>query len=497
MDARCVLGIDLGTSSCKACAVDEEGKLLGAAGATYPLQSPRPGWSEQDTREWLPAIEQALVRLWTTPAVPRSNVAALVLSSAAHIPVLLDANLEPLRNAILWNDVRSAAEAARLIEELGEFIFAHTCNQASTTWSFPQLLWVREHEPDVWRRVCRICLSKDYVFQRLTGRFCTDPAAAVSALLFDVRAGRWSDVLCARLGIAPEILPEVAPVAEAAGTVLPEVADRLGLPRGLPVMPGTLDSVAETYSTGAVSAGDCVIRLGTGGGVQLLRPGPAGHPKLISYPYPVAPLWLSQAATNACGASIEWAGRALGGGAGVSPEALSGLAAKAAPGADGLVFHPYLLGERTPHWDGALRGSFVGLRLAHGPEHLARAVFEGIAYSLRDAFSVLEDPEGRLEISGMTVVGGGTKSAILTRILCDVFGRTLHVDPDADSAYGAALLALRPSVVSGLQRPTGRGAQTPLVLKPDREASRRYAEGFAAYRAIHGRLREYYHLPTE
>lgn len=493
MSQACVLGIDVGTSSCKVCAVDSHGALLGVASAPYPILSPKPGWAEQDAREWLPAAETALRLLFGELKTSRSTVGALAFSSAAHIAVLLDDDGEPLRPAILWNDQRASAESERLVEEMGDLIFSQTCNQASPTWTLPQLLWVREREPDVWRRVRRICLSKDFVIQRLTGRVCTDPAAAVSSLLYDVQGGCWSQELCGRLGIGVEMLPTVLSATEPAGTLLPAIADQLGLRRGIPVIPGTLDSVSETYCAGAVREGDCVIRLGTGGGVQILRPGPAGHPKLISYPYPVVPLWLSQAGTNACGASIDWAGRALGSGSSLSPEELSRLAAMVPPGSDGVLFHPYLLGERCPHWDGALRGSFVGLSLGHGPAHLARAVLEGIAYSLKEASSIFQEGEGWPRPRMMTVVGGGTRSAVLVRILCDVFGQPMQVNPEADSAFGAALLALQS--VSGLlewRDPAIRDQNTSLML-PDPDASRRYAEGLVAFRTIHERLRSYYH----
>ncbi len=494
MSKGCVLGIDIGTSSCKVCAVSSDGALLGVAGAPYPILSPKPGWAEQDPQEWMPAVEAALTRLRGEQKIRASGVEALALSSAAHIAVLLGVADEPLRAAILWNDQRATMESARLVEELGDLIFSQTCNQASPTWTLPQLLWVREHEPDVWRRVRRICLSKDYVIRQLTGQFYTDPASATSSLLYDARRGCWSEELCARLGIGVEILSEVAPVTERVGTLLPAMADRLGLPRGIPVVVGTLDSVSETYCAGAVRTGDCIIRLGTGGGVQILRPGPNGHPKLISYPYPVTPLWLSQAGTNACGASIDWVGRVLGGGSGFSPEELSRLAAEVQPGSDGVVFHPYLLGERCPHWDGALRGSFVGLSLGHGPAHLARAVLEGIAYSLKDAASVFQEGEGWPEPRTMTVVGGGTRSEVLTRVLCDVFGQPIRVNPEADSAYGAALLALR-SVGGRGDSPSEAAISEPgaSLMSPEPDASHRYIDGFAAFRAIQERLRTYYH----
>jgi xylulokinase len=495
MRTACVLGVDIGTSSCKVCAVDAEGRLAGVASQSYPIMSLKPGWSEQDPREWVPALEGALKAVGEKIPIHRPDVGGLAVSSAAHIAVLMDKAHEPVRESILWNDQRSDAEAARLAAESGLLIFQCTRNQASPTWTLPQLLWVKRHEPDVWKRVRSVCLSKDYVIGRLTGRFCTDPATAVSSLLYDVDAEHWSDSLCDLLGIGATSLPEVVPATAIAGNLLPEMAERLGLPTGIPVITGTLDSVSESYCAGAVRPGDSVLRLGTAGGVQTILGGPPVHSMLISYPHVMPRLWLSQAGTNACGASIQWATQALGGASGMTLDDLDRLAASAAPGSEGLFFHPYLAGERCPHWDSRLRGSFVGLSLHHGREHLARAILEGVAYSLKDAFSALQDgkPQGGTGAM-MTVVGGGVRSAILARIVCDVFGCPIRVAPEVDSAYGAALLGL---VALGWVPELAGAAANPLrsasELHPDPATTRRYAEAFLAYREIHQGLRDFYH----
>jgi xylulokinase len=479
------------------CAVDAEGRLAGVASQSYPIRSPKPGWSEQDPREWLPAFESALKAVSEEVPVRLADVGGLAVSSAAHIAVLMDEAHEPVRESILWNDQRSGAEAARLAADSGRLIFQCTRNQASPTWTLPQLLWVKRHEPDVWKRAHFVCLSKDYVIGRLTGRFCTDPATAVSSLLYDVDAERWSDSLCDLLGIGASSLPEVVPVTAIAGNLLPEMAERLGLPTGIPVITGTLDSVSESYCAGAVRPGDSVLRLGTAGGVQTILDGPPVHSRLISYPHVMPRLWLSQAGTNACGASIQWATQALGGASGMSLDDLNRLATSASPGSEGLFFHPYLAGERCPHWDSWLRGSFVGLSLHHGREHLARAVLEGVAYSLKDAFSAFQGRETQAGAGMMTVVGGGVRSAILTRIVCEVFGCPIRVAPKVDSAYGAALLGVValgwvPELAAAAANPLRNGSE----LHPDPAASRRYAEAFLAYREIHQGLRDFYHSET-
>jgi xylulokinase len=489
----CVIGVDLGTSSCKACLVDGSGIPRGCSSREYPTHMPREGWAEQDPRDWLAAAGSAIRAAVEDAGVDPRRVVGLALTSAAHVAVLADATGAPVRRAILWSDQRSADQARRIPPELQELILARTFNAASATWTLPHLLWIRDHEPRAWDRARRFWLSKDYLLNYLTGASCTDPASAVSSMLYDVEAGSWSDELCSMAGIDPVDLPTVRPPDHVAGYLLPAAAAETGLPAGLPVVNGSLDSATETFCAGAVHDGDLVVRLGTAGGIQRVSGHAIPHRKLISYPHLVAPLWYSQAGTSTAGSAVAWALGALGGTSPLSTEEMASIASSVEPGSDGLLFHPYLAGERCPWWDDRLRGSFTGLSLRHGPGHLARAVLEGICFSLLDASSLLGD----LGPAPVRVVGGGTSNPLWVRILCDVLARPVRVLRGASSARGVALFAMSALGVRIERDPTRWLPGDPDDLVPDPAVSLLYGEAFRRYRVtarwlqdLHGRARD-------
>ncbi len=487
-----VLGIDLGTSSCKVCAVDASGRHLGARSAGFPTLTPRAGWAEQDPQHWVPAATEATRQLLSEGPVPPEEVGGLSLSSAAHIAVLLDAGGSPLRNSILWYDQRSLNEVEELKSQRGHEIFRLSHNSVSPTWTLPQLLWVRRQEPEVWSKVRRIALSKDYLSSWLTGRWTTDPATALSSMLFDAHVGDWSVPLLDPLGLAAEALPRVHPSTARVGSLTAAAAQELGVPAGVPVINGTLDSAAETYGAGVVRPGDCLLRLATAGGIHLVLEAPHPHPGLITYPHPVSPLWYSQAGTNSCTSALHWVFRTVGSGRpGTFQEWDPGV--EAVPqGAEGLFFHPYLSGERCPYWDGRLRASFTGATFSHHPEHFVRAAYEGTAFSLRDALGVLDDLGDQR--GTITVVGGGTAGKLWTRIVCDVLGKTLQVARVTDSAYGAALLGLVGiGLYSDVSQPLAGSRQELEVVSPDPERARGYTVLFDRYREIQQKLQPVYH----
>ncbi len=487
-----LLGIDLGTSSCKVCAVDASGRRLGARSAGYPTLTPRAGWAEQDPQHWVPAVTGATRRLLSESPVPPDRVGGISLSSAAHIPVLLDAGGNPLRNAILWYDQRSLSEVEELKSQRGEEIFRVSHNSVSPTWTLPQLLWVRRQEPEVWSRVRRVALSKDYLSKWLTGRWTTDPATALSSLLFDAHAGGWSGPLLEPLGLTAEVLPRVRPSTAQVGSLAAAAAEDLGIPAGVPVVNGTLDSAAETYGAGVVRPGDCLLRLATAGGIHLVLEEPHPHPGLITYPHPVAPLWYSQAGTNSCTSALQWVFRSVGAGRPGTFQEWDAAVETVPQGAEGLFFHPYLSGERCPYWDGRLRASFTGATFGHHPEHFVRAAYEGTAFSLRDALGVLDDlggPRGTI-----TVVGGGTAGKLWTRIVCDVLGKPLQVSRVTDSAYGAALLGLVGiGLFSDVSQALAGSRQELEIVSPDPERARGYTAHFQRYREIQQQLQPVYH----
>lgn len=496
MKRSIVLGIDIGTGGCKVCAVDDQGQVMGSAGADHPTLTPRPGWVEQRPEDWIRALRRAAHGLFVDSPVRPNEIAAVALSSAAHIGVLLDGRGAPTRNAVLWSDQRSGVEAEELSAEHGNEISNCTYNHVSTTWTLPHLLWIRRHDPEAWQRTKRIVLSKDYVGFRLTGRVATDPATALSSMLFDARAECWSESLCELAGVTSDQLPDVVPVDSVTGTLTPEAADLLTLPPGIPVVCGTLDSAAETLGAGAAAPGQLLLRLASAGGIHLVLNRPHAHPKLITYPHPVAPFWFSQAGTSTCATSVKWAIRTFARDTGMSFDRWDDLAAAVPVGSEGLLFHPYLAGERCPHWDPSLRASFVGVTLRHTLGHFARAVYEGTAFAIRDSLSVLNRPGASPE--ALTAVGGGTRSALWLRIVCDCLGLPLNVAPHADSSYGAALLGL---VALGIfDSPADALAKIDMTtsqIAPDHDNHRLCSRLFDIYCDIHSKLAPLYCGPDE
>ena len=488
-----VLGFDVGTGSGKVCALDDDGRVLGIETEGYPTRMPRTAWAEQDPSSWLPALALACRRLIARLELDPVRVRGLAVTSAAHVGVLLDAAGEPVRPAILWHDQRSQTEAREIAQTAGDEVFAIGNNWPTPTWTLSHLAWIRRHDPRSLERTRHLLLSKDYLAYRLTGERATDPAAAVSALLLDVATGRWSGRLCALAGLSVAQLPPVRPIAAEIGRLLPEPASLLGLTAGTPVFNGTMDSTAETFSAGVRREGECVIRLASAGGIHGISSPARVHPKLISYPYPIAPYWLSQAGTNTCATAVAWACSLMTGDRDAPDFAQwSALAETSPPGSNGVLFHPYLSGERCPYWDGDLRASFVGLGLGHGRADLARSVYEGTAFALRDALSVLQDRG--FALSGVRLVGGGAKSRVWSAIVASVLDCPVRAAPLADSSAGAGLLALvglgvfdGPSSAPAVQSDDGD-----TVHEPDPSSRALYDDAFARYRDVQRRLAQVY-----
>ncbi|HEY3376821.1 MAG TPA: FGGY family carbohydrate kinase [Armatimonadota bacterium] len=483
-----VLGVDLGTSGCKVCLLSAAGAVTASCSVGYATASPQPLWAEQDAHDWPRAVTDAVRRVLAESGIPATQVAGLALTSAAHIGVLLDAQGEPVRPAILWHDQRSAAEVAELEREAGAEILRLTCQAVSTGWTLPHLRWVRRHDPAAWARTRTVLLSKDYLAQWLVGRAVTDPATALSAQLLDTTTGQWSKTLCRLAGITPKMLPEICPATTIIGGLTADAARQLGLVACTPVVLGSVDSATELLAAGVVTPGQRQLRLASAGGVQCVTPAPTPHRQRITYPHLITPYWYCQAGTNTCATAVRWGMEVLAGE--VSYAAWDAAAAETPVGADGLLFHPYLAGERAPHWDPNLRGSFIGLTLRHGRGHLARALYEGTAFSIRQAMSVLDAPPNAEPFS---VVGGGTRSALWVRILADVLGRPLRIPADADSAVGAALLALAAlGLADDLPTLAARRSDTGTLVQPIAAHVACYEDAYQRYTQLPALLAPYY-----
>ena len=452
-----LVGLDVGTSGVKAVAVSRDGEVLARAERGYPLSTPRPGWAEQDPEDWWEATQGALADLGVEPT-------SLGLSGQMHGLVLLDGHERVLRPAILWNDGRTAAECAEIEERIGfERLVELTGNRALAGFTAPKLLWVRRHEPDVWARARYVLLPKDYVRLRLTGERSIDAADASGTLLFDVGNRRWSAEVLDALAIPGEWLPDVHESTDV-GTAGDQAAGAVGV--------------------GVAEPGPLSVVLGTSGVVfaasRAYRPEPEA--RLHTFCHAVPETWHAMGVMLSAAGSLAWLRQALGG---APYDELLAEAERWEPGTEGLLFQPYLAGERTPHAAPDARGTFVGLTLRHDRGALVRAVLEGVAYGLRDSLELLRAVG--VEATSARVSGGGARSELWLRIVASTLGLPLErTAVEEGAAYGAALLG---GVASGAFASVGEAIDACVRVRdrvePDPEWRAAYAEnGYRRYREL-------------
>ncbi len=482
-----VLGIDLGTSSVKCMLMDAGGRVRAAVGHAYPTSRPQVGWAEQDPADWITAIAAAVGELKAREPRLVAGLGAIGLCSAAHIPVLLDAADRVIRPAILWSDQRSFVEVRRLDEGHRALFERVALNRPGCTWTLPQLLWVRANEPEAWGRVRSLLCSREYLAWRLTGVRATDAAGAAATLMADLPAGRWSPELVGLSGLAEAGLPAIGSAFAEVGRVTAAAADLFGLPAGVPVVCGTLDSAAELVGCGVLEAETTgMIMVGSSGGVMAVTDTASHHAGIITYPHVVDGLWYKQAGTNSCATSLQWIRSLFGsvpGAAGLGFDDLDALVEGTEPGAGGLMFHPYLQGERAPYWNPELKASFSGIDQSHGSGHFVRAVMEGVAFSLKDCLTMFR--ANGLDMKTAVIAGGVAKSAVWTRIITDVLGLETFTTSDGESAFGACLIAApRAGCFATLGEAVAACVRRDRTFLPDPETSERHAAAFDRYRSL-------------
>ena len=483
-----LIGVDVGTSGTRALAVTADGELVAEATRPHELLTPRPGWTEQDPRQWWEATKAVLAE------VARDDVAGLGLTGQMHGSVFLDSAGEVIRPALLWNDQRTAAECDEITESVGAGRLLEIAgNPALTGFQAPKIRWLANHEPDAYARVASVLLPKDYVRLRLTGEHATDASDASGTLLLDVRARDWSSQILDALEIPADWLPRVYEGPDVTGTLRDDLAAELGLPAGLPVAAGGGDNAAAAVGVGVVREGAASTSIGTSGVLFAHRdafaPDPSGRVHAFCHAVPGA--WHLMAVALSSGGSLSWWREAAGGGAGF--DTLVAEAEAVEPGAEGLLFLPYLTGERTPHLDPHARGGFVGLTLRHGRGHLTRAVMEGVAFSLRDGLEIMRGlgtPDDDLR-----AVGGGARSPLWMQLQADVYGRPIRRTViDEGPAYGAALLGgVAAGVFADVEEASARVRLRAEVTEPDAERARRYDELYEIYTGLYPALREAMH----
>src|SRR5215216_7484377 len=487
------LGIDTSTTSSKALLIDEEGKVIEVASSPHTLQTPRPLWSEQDPREWWEAVSASIRSVLQTAGIGGESIAAIGLTGQMHGLVLLNEAGNVLRPAILWNDQRTQSQCDEIHQRIGKERFIQiTGNVALTGFTAPKILWVKENEPDLFAKAKHVLLPKDYIRYKLTGEYAMDKADGAGTVLFDLRSRDWSDDVLSALDIPRTWMPKTFEGPVFTGYVTEQAAALTGLKMGTPVAAGGGDQAAQAVGVGAVEPGIVGLTVGTSGVVFATTPSALIEPegRLHAFCHAVPNMWHFMGVMLSAAGSLQWYRDTL------APEiSFDDLLKEAEPipaGSEGLQFLPYLSGERTPHPDPLARGAFIGLTLRHGRAHMTRAVLEGVAFGLKDSFTLIQNA-GLGAITQVRASGGGTKGALWRQILASILNSELvTVNTTEGGAYGAALLAAVgagawtdvPSACKACIKITGSTQPEPAQVDVYRQAYPLYRELYPALKSI-------------
>ena len=495
-----LLGIDVGTTGTKCLLIDPSGRIAARANHEYDLHTPKPGWSEQDPADWWQATREGLREILARPEIQADQIKGVGLSGQMHGSVFLDKDGKVIRPALLWNDQRTAAQCQWITDKLGaETVVAETRNPVLTGFTAPKIVWLQQQEPASYERVKKILLPKDYVRYLLTGEFATEVSDASGTSLLNIERRQWSGKMLSGLGLDREMLPKVfeSPVASAA--VCETGAKETGLRRGTPVVGGGGDQAAGAVGNGIVVSGLISATTGTSGVVFASMEEPRTDPELRTHTFchAVPNKWHVMGVMLSAGGSLRWYRDAIATEEkaeakrrGVDPyEVICESAEKAPVGCEGLIFLPYLTGERSPYPDANARGVFFGLTLRSDRSHLARAVLEGVAYGLRDQFEILK--EMGLKVEQVRASGGGARSKLWRQIQADVLNcRLTTINVDEGPAFGAALLAgVGAGVYPTVEEACARTIEDRERTEPTAARSSLYERYYCVYRKLYASLR--------
>jgi xylulokinase len=492
-----LLGIDVGTGGTRAVVVDEQGSIVASQTAEHAqFTSPQTGWAEQEPRDWWRAATEAIRAVLTQVAA--EEIAGVGFSGQMHGAVLLDADAEVIRPALIWCDQRTSAQCQSLTEQIGAArLIELTANPALTNFTLTKLMWVREREPELWSRFRYFLLPKDYIRLRLTGERATDVADASGTLLLDVANRRWSSAMLETLELDQSCLPALFESSEITGRVSPEGANATGLRAGTPVVAGAGDQAAGAVGMGIVAPGAVSATIGTSGVVfaATARPALDKGGRVHTFCHGIPGRWHVMGVTQAAGLSLRWFRDQFGvRGAAADDqrdpyELLSQEAAAAPPGSDGVLWAPYLMGERTPHLDPEARAALVGLTASHTRAHVIRAILEGVAFSLRDTLTIFAEMD--VPVDTIRLGGGGARGRLWRQIQADIYGREVEIlVAEEGAAYGAALLAgVGVGAWSSVDEACARAVRVATRVEPDTKSAALLNERYLAYRALYPALR--------
>jgi xylulokinase len=495
-----LIGIDVGTSSVRTLICDERGGIVGAASVEYPIFSPKPGWSEQEPRDWWSATTESVRQAMHETGIKAKQIQGIGLTGQMHGAVFLDKKGEVLRPAILWNDQRTAAECEEIYEKVGrKRVIELTCNPALTGFTAPKILWVRKNQPEIYAKTAKILLPKDYIRYRMSGTYATEVSDASGTLLLEVPKRAWSDEMLQKLSISKDLLPACYESEEVTAEVSQEAAKITGLTPGTPIVGGGGDQAAGGVGNGVVRAGVLSATLGTSGVLfafaDQVQMDPEG--RVHTFCHAVRGKWHVMGVMLAAGGSFQWyrnnfaeleRQKALRSSK-ETYEVLCEEAAEVKPGSEGLIFLPYLTGERTPHADPNARGGWIGLNVRHTRAHMVRSLLEGVSYGMRDSLEIVRGMG--VPVNEIRMSGGGARSKIWRQMLADVYAHNVcTINVSEGPAFGAALLAaVGTKCFKNIQEACDAAIRVSATTKFSSKTAAVYEKYYAVFRRLYPALK--------
>ena len=499
MTKQYLLGIDIGTSACKIALFSKDGKVEAAASGAYPVYYPRSGWAEQNPDEWWEAVCDTIWKVLDSSGIAPSEIAGVGIDGQSWSAIAIDKEGKVLTNTPIWMDTRAQSICDRVNQEIGaEKIFELCGNMLQPSYTTAKILWYKENLPDIYGKIDKILQSNSFIAYRLTGVITQDISQGYGLHCFNMRTGAWDMDMCERMGIPSSFLPDIVPCHQIIGTVTREAAEQTGLAPGTPVVAGGLDAACGTLGAGVVHAGETQEQGGQAGGMSICIEEYAADPRLILGYHVVPNQWLLQGGTTGGGGVMRWLEREFGAyersvaaeKGRTSLQQYNALAEQVSPGSDGLVFLPYMAGERSPIWDPNAKGVFYGLDFGKTKGHLIRSAMEGVAYSLKHNLDIAESAGAH--VKELLAVGGCANSALWMQIKSDITGKSLAV-PFSDTAttLGAALLAgVGVGMYENFEDAVAQTVKITRKYEPNTENHEVYMKNYETYLGLYENLKE-------